>query len=313
MRAILVELEQLDAKTIRVSRVSLSDYLRGLAGTSSKFIWKIYRVKKIRFAVQDPWEHRPKLYNISRLGLRGIGKQLCRYHEGPNEKVEEHWYCNRPAVSPNGFCNEHQKSPLAYYEKCTTGNWNACYTVDRLWAGEKYAVYLLAFGNNMFKTGMTRAWRIYTRVAEQPHTIAYIVNIYGSIISARQTERKLGRMASISEGMGVKRETRLITSLKKIINKATLEEEAKRLAGLVVRIAEETSVELFSILPKYPELFTNAKRATLSELIGKSFEIIDYWGGYLLIKTNNTYYLIEKRDVLHRVIHVFELAYDPSQ
>ena len=312
LRAILIELEELGVKTIRVARASLSDYLRGLAGTLSRFVWRIYRVKSVSFAVQSPWEHRPKLYNISRLGLKGVGKQLCRYHEGPNEKVEEHWYCNRPAVSPNGFCSEHQRSPLAYYERCTTGNWSACYVVDRLWAGEKYAVYLLAFGDNTFKTGMTRAWRIYTRVSEQPHTIAYIVNTYDSIVSARQTERKLGKMVGVSEGIGVRKEARLGASLKKIVSKAALEAEAKKLASLVARIAEETNTELFSILPRHPELFANAKHAPISELIGKPFEIIDYWGGYLLIRTNNTYYLVEKREILHRVIHAFELVYDPN-
>ena len=309
----MIELEELDARTVRVLRTSLSDYLKGLVSASLTFVWKIYRVRSVSFAIQSPWEHRPKLYNISRLGLKGVGRRLCRYHEGPDEKVEEHRYCNRPAVTPNGFCNEHWRSPFAYYERCTTGNWGACYVVDRLWAGEKYAVYLLAFGDNIFKTGMTRAWRIYTRIAEQPHTIAYVVNVYNSIISARQTERKLSRMVGISEGIGVKKETRLSASLKKIVNKAALEEEAKKLAGLVARIAEETNAELFSILPRHPELFANARHVTLSELVGKSFEIIDYWGGYLLVKTSNAYYLIEKREVLHRAINTFELAYDPKQ
>lgn len=310
LRAILVELEELDVKTISVSKTSLSDYLRGLTSTSSKFVWKIYRVKNIKFAVQSLWEHKPKLYTISRLGLKSVGKQICKYHEGPNEKIEEHWYCNRPAVSPNGFCSEHQKSPLAYYEKCTAGNLNACYAVDRLWAGEKYAVYLLAFGNNMFKAGMTRAWRVYTRILEQPHTVAHVVNVYDSIVSARQTERKLGKIVGVSEGMGVKREARLATSLKKIVNRTILEEEARRLARLAARVAGgETNIELFTILPRRPELFANAKPIAFNELVDKSLEIVDYWGGYLLVKSDNMYYLVEKRNILHRILRVFELTH----
>ena len=309
LRAVLIELEELDVKIVQTARTSLSDYLRGATGTFLKFVWRIYRVKSIRFAVQSPWEHRPRLYSILRLGLKGIGKQLCRYHEGSNAEIEKQWYCNRPAVSPNGFCSEHQRSPLAYYEKCVAGNWGACYTVDRLWAGEKYAVYLLAFGNNTFKAGMTRAWRIYTRVAEQPHTVACIVNVYDSVVSARQTERKLGKMVKVSEGMGVKRETRLALSLEKIANRMALEEEARRLASLAARVAEEENAELFSILPRHPELFANAKLVGFSDLVGRPLEIIDYWGGYLLVKSNNKYYLVEKKNILHRIVRVFELVH----
>lgn len=140
----------------------------------------------------------------SRITLSPLDTAYCKWNTAPLEKSlppTERTYCCNRASSPHGFCALHKNSERRVYEACFSLNsiqaLGYCKELDRLYGDAlEYSLYLQVTHDFKVKVGVTRAFRLYERIAEQPHIIAIEVGRFTSAVSVRRAEliasKKLG-------------------------------------------------------------------------------------------------------------------------
>ncbi len=140
----------------------------------------------------------------NRVTLSSLDAAYCKWNTAPLEKSvppTERTYCCNRASSPHGFCVLHKNSERRVYEACFSLNsiqaLGYCKELDRLYGDTlEYSLYLQVTHDFRVKVGVTRAFRLYERIAEQPHIIAIEVGRFTSATSVRRAEltasKKLG-------------------------------------------------------------------------------------------------------------------------
>ncbi len=140
----------------------------------------------------------------SRVTLSLLDTAYCKWNTAPLDKSvspTERTYCCNRASSPHGFCVLHKNSERRVYEACFSLNsvqaLRYCKELDRLYGDAlEYSLYLQVTHDFKVKVGVTRAFRLYERIAEQPHIIAIEVGRFTSATSVRKAEltasKKLG-------------------------------------------------------------------------------------------------------------------------
>ncbi len=225
------------------------------------------------------------------------GPRLCRYHEGPRgDPLRQRW-CH--AVATHGsWCKRHASSPLALYERCTSSNdLTACKAVDALWRDEEYIVYLLYHGAGL-KIGVTRAWRFYTRVLEQPHLGTAVIARLKSALEARKLEKRLAKTRGFSEGIGVPRAYRMRAS---ILSRHPLEDTARRLAEAIARLGLEGEFDAIRIEPKGCP--TQPLLNPSNTLAPGVYSYLCMWGGIIVFETEGGYRGVKREAIQHRLLY----------
>ncbi len=253
----------------------------------------VYRVEA-SLVYEHGWENRLAEPGW-RLRVESVGPRLCRYHEGPpGDPLRQKW-CHAPATR-GSWCQRHSSSPLALYERCAAGNdMDACRAVDALWRSEEYIVYLVYHGAGL-KVGVTRAWRFYTRILEQPHLAAAILAKLPSALEARRLEKRLARTKGFNEGIGVPRAYRMRASL---LSTQSLEAIAKRLAEAVTRLGLEgefQAVRLEADCPTQPLLHPRDR------LEAGTYEYVCTWGGVIVFKRGGEYVGFRREAIQHLLL-----------
>lgn len=288
-----------------ISRGSLDSFL---GGDVKKEIIK-YRVKFHGIVAQE--EGSTYLHVIGsgeKIVLLKPTKIYCRWHSGSlieRDNPIERRYCVRESITRTGYCMEHKDSLRAVYSLCFESSGidslRNCWILDgRLKDKVNYTVYLLAYSSNGFKVGVTRDWRLYNRIAEQPHVVATTLYTSNSAVKARDVEIRAGRLEGLTEKPHrVLRET-LNTPIFSTINR--LEKIRDKVLKLL-RIKESNiDNSIFRVEPGLEiEYYIRAREVDYELLFDKTLEIIDYYAGYLLLSDidSNTYYLVKGGKILH--------------
>ncbi|GEM_PF-727857 len=234
--------------------------------------------------------------------------EYCHWHNGPLDRRDnplERTYCIKQPVSELGFCREHLHSDRAIYIRCfgTAGleSMRNCIVLDKKY-GEKieYVVYLLSYGQDSVKVGTTRSFRVYERIAEQPHVVATLLTRTKSAYRARDIEVRAGKLPWLTE--------RPRRSIKNVISKPVQPAlyrlksfREKTLRALNISIEQEPIY--FQVVPVDDmSYYMKAKETRLQDMDGKELEILGFWGGYLLVSetSTNNYYLIRSKELLHK-------------
>ncbi len=174
-----------------------------------------------------------------------------------------------------------------------------------MWGDEEYVVYAIDYGGERLKIGLTRKWRFMWRIAEQPHVSAAIIASSNSIVEARSYERRMGRKAGASEGIGLRMSQRLLASTS-LLKSLSQERIARRLAEMLHRLGVRGEVEAYTIMPaKSPQAYVAHRVLSgpedLMGLDGLVFE--DYWAGMLYARREGGEpVLVEKKKIQHIVL-----------
>ncbi len=238
--------------------------------------------------------------------FREGGSERCRWHSGPIEERDnpmERTYCLNKIYTGLGYCREHMDSWRAVYTRCFSSSGlqslGACRRLDSFYRDRiRYTLYLLDYGGGL-KVGVTRSFRLYERVGEQPHVVATALAEYKSAFKARDTERTIGSMKGFTEAPKKRSIYRAIafpprtafTRLYRVAEKIRAE------------LGGEGELKLFRVIPTIePHLFLRATVKDVKEIYNLHLEIIGYWAGYLLASptTSNEYYLVKANTILHK-------------
>ena len=233
--------------------------------------------------------------------------EYCHWHDGPLDKRDnplERTYCIKPIISELGFCREHLHSDRAIYIRCfgTAGleSLRNCVILDKKYDEKiEYSVYLLSYGQESIKVGTTRSFRIFERIAEQPHVVATILAKTRNAYEARDIEIRAGKLPWLTE--------RPRRSLKTVISKP-LSPSLYRLKNLREKTVyalgiNDSNPMFFQVLPVDDiSYYLKAREAHLEDLEGKKLEILGFWGGYLLLSdiSMNNYYILRAKEILHK-------------
>ncbi|MET1101435.1 MAG: hypothetical protein ABWW69_03010 [Pyrodictiaceae archaeon] len=306
IRAIVFEYKVEDQAYYETRPIGLSAWLGGSSSKTS-VEHSLLKLTRVGLLIQYPPERKVVIKQEPELVINGIGHQLCRYHEGPAGIPEHQLYCITPSATPLGFCKEHSKSVLALFEKCAAGSLEACRLVDVVWRSEEYIVYVLDYGSSKAKVGLTRSWRFYWRIAEQPHVAAAIASrIKGNLVEARSIEKELASRRHATEGAGVKMDERLEEAV------SVLTTSGNGARPLAARIAEKLSLlgleglfKAITILPREDPRTFLSRRLRPEDLRGRRLRLVDYWSGLLLLEDMRTRerIVLDKKHVLHRVLY----------
>ncbi len=305
VRAVVFEYDEVAKDAAKAEAPGIAKWL-GVKAEGVTVNHATLKVRRVGLLVQKPPERTVRIYWEPITRIHRVGKRLCRYHEGASPVPEEQLYCTRPAVTPSGFCEEHARSPLALYERCAMGDDDACLRVSAAWPKEIYAVYVLDYGSDRVKVGLTRGWRILWRAAEQPHvSVAVVKLVEGDLYAARVYERELGKMRVATEGSGVKTSDRVLlaaTALERLDSR----EIAERMAEHLSRLGLSGTFNSYTILPKTsPKEFIRARHASLKDIIGSRVVVLDYWAGMLLVEDldRGERLVIAKNDIQHLLLY----------
>ncbi len=307
VRAVVFEFEEVASDKAEANAPGITKWLgAGGQGPGARVELHVLRIRRLGLLVQKPPSPSVYIHWEPVARIVRVGGTLCRYHEGPPAIPEEQRYCVKPAVTREGFCSEHASSPLALYERCAAGDYEACMKVSVAWPRETYAVYVLDYGGDRVKVGLTRAWRLLWRAAEQPHiAIAVVRVVEGDAYSARSYERELAKHRAATEGAGVRIGDRLVTAAP-YLEKLSPHRIAERMAEHLTRLGLQGDYTAYTLLPKTkPTNFIAVRRAGLQEIMGRRLLVLDYWAGLLLVEDLDTgeRLTVDKRDILHRVLY----------
>lgn len=235
-------------------------------------------------------------------------EEYCHWHNGPLDRRDnplERDYCLKEAFTELGYCLEHKNSLRATYTKCFSAagleSMRNCWKLDEFFKDKlSYTVYLLVYGHNKFKVGITREWRLYHRIGEQPHVVATILYRTSSAVKARDIEVKAGKIEGLTE-----RPRRV---LKEVI-RSPIGQHALRLNKMREKLARVLKLDviedsfLFRVEPADPiEEYMSAKEVSYESITGKRVEILGYYAGYLLLADVNTNdkYIVRASRTMHR-------------
>ncbi|RLG84408.1 MAG: DUF2797 domain-containing protein [Thermoprotei archaeon] len=234
--------------------------------------------------------------------------EYCHWHNGYLDKRDnplERIYCLKKPLSSLGYCREHNDSLRAIYTRCFSGggiySLGACKRLDDVFGKTiMYSLYLLDYGLGV-KVGTTRSWRIYDRIAEQPHVVAARLMESSSAYTIREYEMRIGELHGLSE----KPHRRSLRDVLSYPPRYSL----KRLLSVIEKIGKILNIPLpdqrtvFRILPSIDIAYYNkAKNVEIKDVEGIKLEVMEYWAGYLLVSkcNGNEYYLIKSKNLLHR-------------
>ena len=233
--------------------------------------------------------------------------EYCHWHSGYLDKRDnplERIYCLKKPLSSLGYCREHNDSLRAIYSRCFSGggihSLGACKRLDDVFGKTiMYSLYLLDYGLGV-KVGTTRSWRIYDRIAEQPHVVATKLMESSSAYTIREYEMRIGNLHGLSEKPR-KRSLRDILSYPPRYS-------FRRLLSIIEKISKTLNIPLpdqrtiFRIMPSIDIAYYNkAKNVEIKNIEGIDLEVIEYWAGYLMVtkRNSNEYYLIKSKNMLH--------------
>lgn len=207
--------------------------------------------------------------------------EYCQWHDGPLDEPDDptrRLYC--PVVA-EGFCSKHKRTDRAVYSFCLENHsekaLEACKYIDSKIKGE-YTVYMVDFGGDRPKVGTTRSFRLYERIAEQPHVVATVLTTTDSLYEARLAEMRLAK-----EGFAVESwRHRWLGGQDLYFAALRLSEAAERAAKF---LGTSWSGRLFAIAhpgslrpqPVEVEELHKTSRAGYLDLAGA-------WGGYLILR-----------------------------
>ncbi len=305
VRAVVFEPREAGEAEAGAQGAGLERWLGG-TGASVSVRLRVLRVSRLGLLVQRPPEQRVSVAWSPVLHLkRVLGATLCRYHEGPEGRPWEHLYCTRLATTRDGYCSLHARSGKALYERCAQGVDAACREADRLLGPREYVVYALDYGAQRLKIGLTQAWRLLWRLAEQPHVSAAVVATRRSLVEARGLEKSLGRHRGATEGAGARLRERLRLSVS-AAERTGAEARARRLAALLAGLGLRGSYEAYSVEPLlgYQWLLSTPGVEDATVLEGRRLRVLDYWGGLVLVEDTGTgeRLAVPKHLLLHRVL-----------
>ncbi len=258
--------------TIEVYKVSL----HGVIATPVGFIEPV-QLKDSIYIAGGPW------------------RSYCRWHDGPLDRRDnplERAYCPMEA---DGFCGRHKRSERALYDACMSGSgWRsieACKKLDKTVSTE-YAVYMLDYGGQKPKVGVTRLFRFRDRIAEQPHMVATLLAVTDSALQARRIE-----IALRESGIAVERPRRRAHAM--IGNPAAA---ASRLSSAAEKAARFIGVDwrgtLFRVEP--PDTLENARTVDPRILAGARLGLAGYWGGMLILESPKGLVAVGEKELIHR-------------
>ena len=225
----------------------------------------------------------------------GPWRSYCRWHDGPLDRRDnplERAYCPMEA---DGFCGRHKRSERALYDACMSGSgWRsleACRKLDKTIRTE-YAVYMLDYGGQKPKVGVTRLFRFRDRIAEQPHTVATLLAVTDSALQARRIEVALRESRIAVEKP--RRRAHAVTG-----NPAAA---ASRLSSAAEKAARVIGVDwqgtLFRVEP--PDTIEDARTVDPRILAGVILRLSGYWGGLLLLESPQGRVAVSEKELLHR-------------
>ncbi len=263
----------------------------------------LYRVYLEGLIVQDPSMLDVELYKGPVRVAPGPWREYCRWHSGPLDERDRPWeriYCNVEVRGGPGFCRQHRRSERALYDACASlrggEGLEACRLLDRAVKAE-HVVYLLDYGGVKPKAGMTRAWRVVDRVAEQPHVAATVLAVYDSAYEARRAEVTLSKLGLASEHGPRGR--------KRWEPPKALGPEVQRLERAAEEAAKALGVEwdgrVFRVEPPWQPgswpAYTEPER-----LAGVELELAGFWGGLLALRSGNGRLLgLDERKLAHKL------------
>jgi len=221
--------------------------------------------------------------------------EYCHWHSGPIHEKDDpatRIYCT---VRAEGFCRQHKRTLRAFYEYCMSLRGGkalgACKMVDKEVRTE-YAVYLTDGGASKPKVGVTRAFRVYERIAEQWHNAATILTIVDSAYKARTIEMELSKRGIATEVQARRKTSNLGGSLRMLISAA---EEAARLLGV------DWDRRLFRVVPRSLVAMRSMKETRLEQVEGETLALRDYWAGMILaVDRHGRPLLLRSRRLVHR-------------
>ncbi|MET1128351.1 MAG: hypothetical protein ABWW70_03440 [Thermoproteota archaeon] len=273
--------------------------------------YTVYRVVEPGLLVQRLPDPEASAWWRPKLRLIRVGERLCSYREGVWTGTGTVRYCTLRASGLQGYCKVHENSPKALYELCAQGVDAACKKAEELVGDETFSVYILDYGGQKLKVGLTQSWRLLWRVAEQPHVAAAEI-FQGRLTEARNLERRLGRGKVATEGAGIRIRERLNLSVARLREySGAVERAAYRLAELAARLGLRGTLRSFTVLPRTGlDWVTSVRLArSLDELLGLNLELVDYWGGLLLFRVDSDGVVaVRKDELLHREIELVPLG-----
>ncbi len=301
VRAVVTELEEEGVYHAESRGTGLDAWLGSSSSGKVSVKLHVMKLRKLGLLVQNLPEERVHIVWEPLLRVDHVGEAICRFHEGPWGRPEEHRYCTRRAITREGYCELHKRSWRALYEKCAQGIDSACLSVAPLLRGYEFIVYVLDYGGSVAKAGLTQSWRLLWRISEQPHVAAAAV-FRGELLEARELEKKLGRSPAATEGAAARLNKRLesaIATLRRGLRSP--EKIAARLASMLQRLGFSGEFEAYTVLPRsgIPQWILENRHISLGDIIGKKIRIRDYWAGFLLVETEDTRLAIHKSDIQH--------------
>ncbi|GAB6148741.1 hypothetical protein JCM10135_12830 [Stetteria hydrogenophila] len=275
---------------------------QALLGGGGSWRVDVYRVAFGGLIVQEPSGLEVSLYTGPVSAAPGPWREYCRWHSGPLDERDRPWeriYCNVEVRGGLGFCRQHRRSERALYEACTSlrggEGLEACKLLDRAVRAE-YAVYMLDHGGAKPKVGMTRAWRVVDRVAEQPHVVATVLAVYDSAYEARRAEVTVSRLGIAGE-QGPRGRRRWGPP-------EPVAPAAARLESFAGRAARALGVEwegrLFRVEPPWGRGSWPVHVAP-ERLSGVEAAPEGFWGGMLALRAGGRLVGVDERRLVHRL------------
>lgn len=231
----------------------------------------------------------------SRLRFIWSSSRFCRWHNGSLAQRDDplkRKYCMNSATSFLGYCNVHDDSIRALYDRCVgltgTKALEYCRRFDRVMKGLEYVVYLLVQPNGKVKVGLTRKIRWLDRIAEQQHVIAAIIDVTDSLYDARLLELRLAKHRLLSD-----------KGVRSYINRSPIgiSQALHRLKTVIEGLNLDINDlhEIVRIPPPQYDVKDEYER-------GNEAILLDYWGGYVYLKEPqlSRVYVLKATYILHR-------------
>ncbi len=222
-------------------------------------------------------------------------RSFCRWHNGPLWRKDEPWHRLYCTVSVEGYCRQHKRSPRALYEYCMSlqgdRGLGACKMLDEIGRTE-YVVYLTDGGAGRVKVGVTRRFRVYERISEQPHNIATILYTTDSAYDARMTEIRISRAGIASQHRS--RKPKRVGIAEAIAAVSSAAERASKLLGV------EWNGRFFRVESQLGGALYGLREARAEALQGETLRIRGYWMGRLVLEAGGSLILLRDKEILHK-------------
>ena len=207
-------------------------------------------------------------------------------------------HCLRKAV--NGlFCNQHRYSEYAKYLHTVFQEPRSEPAISL--AKLPHMIYLLHFGGNLVKVGITNIVKNIRRLAEQPFINAVILAIVPSLLEARRIEIALSRLSPVTDRLRIDERLRRLRD-----HASSLNAEIQELAQVLISVVQPKlrslgiDVDLRKPIPvlsldedtrRVYSAFPAVTKASLSSIEGVG-EVLDFVPGALLLSIDGKSLLV---------------------